>query len=154
LVLASLAIITLFNLFLFIDRNPFSLELPEKPVSQEEVHFIFYPVGAVNFIKGQGLSRKILTKFEWGEYLIWELYPPSLVAFDGRYETVYPWEVEDKFIEFNDASPRWREFLEDYPPDLILLDKRMKIVELIGKDPHWRQIYTDAGCVLFAADQK
>jgi len=47
----------------------------------------------------------------------------------------------------------WREFLEDYPPDLILLDKRMKIVELIGKEPQWRQIYADAGCVLFMADK-
>jgi hypothetical protein len=25
---------------------------------------------------------------------------------------------------------------------------------LIGKDPQWRQIYADAGCVLFAADKK
>ena len=48
----------------------------------------------------------------------------------------------------------WREFLEDYPPDLILLDKRMKIAELIGKEPQWRQIYADADCVLFRTDKK
>jgi hypothetical protein len=30
----------------------------------------------------------------------------------------------------------------------------MKVVELIGKDPQWRQIYADAGCVLFMADKK
>ena len=118
------------------------------------MYLTFYPVGAVNFMKKQGLSGKIATKFEWGEYLIWELYPRSLVAFDGRYETVYPPEVEEKFFEFLDARPRWGDFLEDYPPDLILLDKRMKIVELIGKEPHWRQIYADAGCVLFIADKK
>jgi len=115
---------------------------------------MFYPVGAVNFMKKQGLSGKILTKFEWGEYLIWELYPQSLVAFDGRYETVYPHEVEDKFAEFINALPQWRDFLKDYPPDLILLDKRIKVAELIGKEPHWRQIYEDASCVLFAADKQ
>lgn len=153
-VLAFLGLLTLFNLFFFIDRNPFSLQLPEKPGSQKNLVFLFYPVGAVNFIKKQGLSGKIVTKFEWGEYLIWELYPRSLVAFDGRYETVYPWEVEEKFIEFIDAHPRWRVFLEDYPPDLILLDKRMEIVELIGKETHWRQIYEDDSCVLFAGDKK
>jgi hypothetical protein len=30
----------------------------------------------------------------------------------------------------------------------------MKVVELIRKEPHWRQIYEDAGCVLFAADKQ
>ena len=63
-------------------------------------------------------------------------------------------KLRTNITEFNDASPRWREFLEDYPPDLILLDKRMKIAELIGKEPQWRQIYADAGCVLFMADKK
>jgi hypothetical protein len=153
-VLAFLIAFTLINLYLFFLRNPFSLQLPEKPASQENLHFSYYPVGAVNFIKKEALSGKILTNFEWGEYLIWELFPRSLVAFDGRYETVYPREVEEKFCEFIDARPRWREFLKDYPPDLILLDKRMKIAELIGKEPQWRQIYADAGCVLFMANKK
>jgi hypothetical protein len=154
LVLACLAVYTLFNTFLFLDRNSFSLELPEKPVSQEDRYARFYPVGAVNFMKKQGLSGKILTKFEWGEYLIWELYPPSLVGFDGRYETVYPPEVEENFLEFIDARPQWRQVLEKYPPDLILLDKRMKIAKLIEKELQWRQIYIDAGCVLFMVDKK
>lgn len=83
-VLALLVFLTLVNLFLFIDKNPFSLRFPEKPDSQEDEFSIFYPVGAVNFINKQGLSGKILTRFEWGEYLIWELFPevwwPSMGA--------------------------------------------------------------------------
>ena len=130
------------------------MELREKPVSQEDMYASFYPVGAVNFMKRQGLSGKILTTFEWGQYLIWELYPPSLVAYDGREETVYLPEVEENFLEFIDARPQWRQVLENYPPDLILLDKRMKIAKLIEKEPQWRQIYVDAGCVLFMVDKK
>jgi len=30
----------------------------------------------------------------------------------------------------------------------------MKIADLIGKEPQWRQIYADADCVLFKADKK
>jgi hypothetical protein len=152
--LAFLASLTLISLCSFILANPLTLQIPVKPDYQKNPYSLFYPAGAVNFMKKQGLAGKILTKFEWGEYLIWELHPGSLIAFDGRYETVYPPEVEEKYFEFNKALPRWREFLEDYPPDLILLDKRMKIVELIGKDPQWRLIYADADCVLFAADKK
>ena len=130
------------------------MQIPEKPASEEDRFLIFYPVDAVNFIKKQGLTGKIVTKFEWGEYLIWELYPQSLVAFDGRYETVYPTEVEEKFTEFLNACPRWGDFLKDYPPDLILLDRRMQVAELIGKEPQWRLIYEDDSCVLFSADKK
>jgi hypothetical protein len=152
LVLTLLAGLTLANFSLFVMRNPLSLQLPEKPASPENI--LFYPLGAVNFVKKQGFSGKILTVFRWGEYLIWELYPRCLVAFDGRYETVYPREVEEKFSKFNYAHPGWRQFLEDYPPDLILLDKRAKIAALIQKEPRWRQIYSDRYCVLFMARKK
>jgi hypothetical protein len=150
-VLGCLALVTLYNFFFFIADQPFSLQLPEKPIAQEDVNYLFYPVGAVNFIEKQGLSGKILSKFEWGEYLIWKLYPRCLVAFDGRYETVYPREVDQQYDALIYARPQWRLFLKTYPPDLILLDKRMPIVNLIRQEPHWRQIYADSGCVLFLA---
>jgi len=153
-VVTLLAGLTLANLAVFALRNPVSLQLVEKPASPEDDDTFFYPVGAVKFIREQGLAGKILTLFHWGEYLIWELYPRCLVAFDGRYETVYPPEIEDKFFKFYYALPQWREFLEDYPPDLILLDKKTKIVELLGKEPHWREIYADDYCVLLMAGKK
>lgn len=153
-VLTLFATLTLVNFYLFSTREPLSLNLAEKPDPPEDMNSIFYPVGAVNFIKKQDLSGKILTAFGWGEYLIWELYPRCLVAFDGRYETVYPPEIEDKFFTFNYARPQWREFLKVYPPDLILLDKRTKIAALITKEPQWRQIYADKYCVLFMAEEK
>jgi hypothetical protein len=148
-VFALLVILALMNFSLFIMRSPFSLRLPDKPAPPEDLNAAYYPLNAVDFIKKQGLSGKILTRFDWGEYLIWELSPPSLVAFDGRYETVYPPEVEQKYAEFHFGLPQWRQFLEDYPPDLILWDKRMKIVQLLKEDPEWRQIYGDSSCVLF-----
>jgi hypothetical protein len=149
-----LAILALFNFSLFALRSPLSLEFPEKPPSHEDLNFFYYPLAALNFIKQQGLSGKILTKFEWGEYLIWELYPRCRVAFDGRYETVYPLEVEEIFFDFYYARPTWRRFLEDYPPDLILLDRRMRVAQLLQQEPHWRQVYADAYCILFAAGNK
>jgi len=154
MVMVLLAGLTLTNFSFFVIRKPLSLRLPDKPITRNDTDSRFYPVGAVNFIKKQGLDGKILTVFHWGEYLIWELYPRCRVAFDGRYETVYPQEVEDKFFSFTTSRPQWREFLEDYPPDLILLNKKTKIVELLGKEPHWREIYADDYCVLFMAGKK
>jgi hypothetical protein len=114
----------------------------------------YYPVGAVKFIKEEGLSGNILAKFEFGEYLIWELYPRCLVGIDGRYETVYRPEVSEKYFNFQAARANWRQFLEDYPPDLLLLEKTDKIMKLVQLEPGWFPIYSDTGFVLFKALRK
>jgi hypothetical protein len=131
--------------YVFFKSSPFSLKIPGHPVPGK----IHYPVGGVHYIKNQGLSGRIVTVFGWGEYLIWNLYPQCLVGFDGRYETVYPEKVEKEYTEFIYAGPKWRQFLHNYPTDLILLDPRNRISILIKEDPEWQEIFKDSGCVLF-----
>lgn len=129
----------------FIKAQPLSLRIPAVLESEA----FFYPVGAVEFIKRHGLGTKIVSQFEWGEYLLWELYPQVRVGFDGRYETVYPREVEEVYTNFIYARPEWREFLVKYPPDMILLRSREEIAGLLRKEPGWQAAYEDRGSVLF-----
>lgn len=145
-----LGLFTLANLSFFAIKNPLSWELPDTSTPQVGSK-IYYPQQAVNLIKKLGISGKILAQFVWGEYLIWELYPRCLVALDGRYETVYSPEIAENYFDFYYARPGWRQFLSKYPPDLILMDTRMKIVELLRQEPHWRQVYADEKSALFLA---
>ncbi|MBW1953918.1 MAG: hypothetical protein JRI66_12710 [Deltaproteobacteria bacterium] len=147
--LAALVALTALSLLFatgFAKRQPFRLNVPASAASRLPFP---YPVGAVKFIKEKGLSGNLLSIFDWGEYLMWHLYPQCRVGFDGRYETVYPHEVEKRYTEFQTAGTQWRQFLENYPPDLILLRPQAKITGLIREDPGWREIYEDEGCVLF-----
>ncbi len=154
-VVIILLILSAYNFSFLLKNKPLSLIIPKDPLNQHiAMESPYYPVDAVKFIKEQGLSGKILSRFDWGEYLIWELYPQSLVAFDGRYETVYPQEVEKKYFDFHKGSPGWRRFLEDYPPDLILLEKGMAIARLIELEPGWRKVYADSYYVLFESEEK
>ena len=66
------------------------------------------------------------------------------VAIDGRFETVYPDAVCQKYFDFMEARPNWREFLQQFPPNFILLPSGMEIATLLKKDPGWQVIYTDA----------
>jgi hypothetical protein len=129
-----------------IARGPLSLLTPSLPGAREE---IYYPVGAVAYIKTHLLAGKLLTDFDWGEFLLWELYPQCQVAIDGRYETVYPENVVRSYMDFRYARPGWQNFLAQYPPDLILLPRNAKIFDLIQASPDWQQIYVDEGCGLF-----
>lgn len=130
------------------DSAPLTLSVPALPEG-EGIPGSYFPLRGIDCIKAQGLRGKLLTEFAWGEYLIWELYPHCLVGLDGRYETVYPEELANRYFGFIGAQEGWQKFLADYPPDLILIDSRKELCALLRQEPHWRQIYTDAGCALF-----
>jgi hypothetical protein len=137
----------------FLHRAPLGLKLPAAP-DQEKKWTVYYPVGAVEFIKDNHLSGKILSEFTWGEYLLWTLHPRSQVAMDGRYETVYGDEFCQLYFDFSNGKQNWRRFLEEYPPDMIMIDSRSRICTLLEKSSEWRQVYRDDGAALFLPQDK
>ena len=141
-------LLTGFYAYRFVSVNPLTLEVPSEPslVSKTE---LYYPVGAIDFIEQRQISGKLLVEFNWGEYCLWRLYPRCLVAIDGRYETVYPENVHKEYFDFLMARKDWRNFLEHYPPNLILIEIRSRVYGLLSGDPDWCQVYADPGCALF-----
>ncbi len=132
----------------FLSRAPLSLKIPAVPGTGTK-NEIYYPVAAVDYLEKRGLGGKMLIDFNWGEFAIWTLYPRCRVALDGRYETVYPDKVSEKYFDFIYGRPNWRQFLEAYPPDLVLLDIRSQAYPLMAGESEWRQVYADSGCALF-----
>lgn len=130
----------------FLGKSPLDLKVPAYP---ENPGGIYYPVGAVDYIQKHRLSGNLLVDFNWGEYALWRLYPRCRVALDGRYETVYPDAVCQEFFDFIYGRGRWRQFLEHYPPDLVLIDPKSKVYPMFLEEPGWRQVYRDTGCALF-----
>ena len=51
------------------------------------------------------LHGNMLSNFADGEYLIWHL-PASRVFIDGRYDTVYPQQVVNQYLEFINGRSR------------------------------------------------
>lgn len=148
LALLSLALVGLLGFGgKFLSKNPLSLDLPATP-DNIKVPFS-YPVAAVGFIRTHHLSGNILNEFNWGEYLIWSLQPSCKVAMDGRYETVYSDEVYRLYVQFILGRPGWRQFLQKFPPDLILVAPTSEVYPLLVSAPDWRQVYRDAGAALF-----
>lgn len=109
---------------------------------------IYYPLGAIDYIKKHNLTGKLLPRFEWGEYLIWTLHPSCLVGMDGRYETVYPDLVCREFFDFMYGRDTWSIFLGKYPPYMILISAASRIRKLLRDQGKWREVYHDQGAVL------
>ncbi len=131
-------------------QDPLAFKPPALPEQHHpKARTLYYPLGAVAFITKNSLSGNLLTEFNWGEYLIWTLYPRIRVSLDGRFETVYPEEVCRSYFDFKYGRENWRQFLQKYPPDMILIDSRFRLHTLLNSEPGWRRVYHDSGCVLF-----
>lgn len=129
----------------FLVGRPLELRAPQAGdpgLSLEECQ----PVETVAYMKARGLGGMVLTEFQWGEYVSWELYPAVKVAFDGRYETVYPEAVAKAYFDL--MALRSGAFLRENPPDMLLLQPSSPLGQVLRKTGQWREIHADQGAVL------
>jgi hypothetical protein len=126
---------------------PFSLQTMSKGKDGKiEYHF---PSGAVEYIQSNGIKGNILPFFDWGEYLIWHLYPNCKVGMDGRYETVYPERIHKAYFNFIYGREGWKEFLNGYPHEMILVHSLSKIHSMLKREENWIEVYRGQGSSLF-----
>ena len=129
-------------------QDPFTLKTPPNPGIEKETT-VYYPMGAIEYIRKNNLSGNLLTHFDWGEYAMWALYPRCKVALDGRFEAVYSSDVFKSYFSFLFGEDNWEEFIDKYPPDFILIEASSRVTSFIRNDLRWEQIYVDSGCILF-----
>jgi len=110
---------------------------------------LIFPSGALKWLKNNSFKGNILSSFNWGQYIIWNTYPRCKVAFDGRYETVYPIQIQKEYFNFLNGHSEWKSFLENYPHDAVILTRNAKVHLLMLKEPEWQRVYFDQGSVLF-----
>jgi len=136
-------------IFFIITTHLFSTKLYASPD--------FYPVGSLEFIKQNNLSGNLSIPYRWGSYALWKLYPQCLVSIDGRYEEVYQGDLFDMAADFS-GSPdtnwglykkyqsnavNWKQFIDKYHTDIIILPKSPLTQEKIEKLKKWKVVYFD-----------
>jgi hypothetical protein len=143
--IATFFIALLILLFcVFLGSSSFSLMNP----SQEKGQIVYYPTGALEYIKRNYSSGNILTEFVWGEYLIWNLGPHMKVGLDGRYETVYQDHVANEYFDY--LNGKINGFLDTYDHDLVLFRPDRPPVTSLRHRPDWNVVYEDTASVLFS----
>jgi hypothetical protein len=108
------------------------------------------PVGAVAFMRRHDLHGNILSNFAAGEYLIWHTAPGSRVFIDGRYDTVYPQNVIDQYLDFINGRPNAPQVLQAYPHDFVMIPGDSPAFALMRHAAQWKLIYRDPDWILFA----
>ena len=109
-----------------------------------------YPVGAVDYLRQAGFEGNALTRFEYGAYVSWKLYPRVKVSFDSRYEVAYPPGALQRNVAVYDAQPGWEQYLEQSQTDVAVVRKDSPLAAKLGASPQWRQVYTDDVFAVYA----
>jgi len=76
------------------------------------VNTSMFPTGAVEFIRQQGLRRRMFNTAGFGGFLIWHLYPERKVFIDGRTD-VYGADFFSREVRFGEAQV-WRGLVDEF----------------------------------------
>ena len=128
-------------------HNPLRLRLPANPGDHSK---LVYPVGAVSYLRQVSFRGNLMTPFTTGAFVSWKLFPSVKVSMDGRFEVAYPPGALAENHAFYQAEVGWRETLNKYPTDMVLIATNVPLVEAMSHTESWQRVYVDDAFELHA----
>jgi hypothetical protein len=111
-----------------------------------------YPAGAIETLRHDS-SARIFTFDQWGDYLIYRLYPRTKVFVDGRSD-FYGDDFEEKCIAVLGVKYDWEKTLDGFGVDTILLPPSAPLAGALKESSRWRVVYDDGVALVFRFAQK
>ena len=106
-----------------------------------------YPAGAIALLR-QSPSARIFTHDEWGDYLIYRLYPKTRVFVDGRSDFYGP-VFEQKYLDVLNVKYDWENTLGLFGIDTILLPPSAPLAGALKESSRWHVVYDDGVALVF-----
>ena len=102
-------------------------------------------------VASDGMRGRMLTWFDWGQYVIWHSAPRVQVSLDGRRETVYSDAFVARHLQlyFNPDPPLT--LLTALRPDLAWLPADLPLTRALD-DAGWHRLFTGPVSVIFSRD--
>ncbi len=93
------------------------------------------------------MTRRVLTTDQWGDYLIYHLYPRCRVFVDGRSDFYGP-RIGRQYLDLLNAAPNWEKTLKANGFNVALLPIEWPLAELMMHHPDWLVRYRDDQAIL------
>jgi len=111
-----------------------------------------YPTGVLETLR-RDPSARIFTDDEWGDYLIWSLYPSHKVFVDGRSD-FYGHDFEERYIDVLNVKYNWEKILGRFGVDTILLPISAPLAGALKESSRWRLVFDDGVALVFRSRGK
>ena len=110
------------------------------------------PVAGVAALREIDPDARVLARYGWGGYVIYELYPlGGRVFVDGRMHKYAP-DVLADYEAIVDADPQWERLVARYRVEALLLRADTTLVKGIAQRAGWCEAYRDRLQVLLLRD--
>ena len=107
-----------------------------------------YPEAALKVLAESDSDTNVFTHDEWGDYLIYHMYPKQKVYVDGRSDFYGP-DFGDKYLSVMGVKPNWESTLGDAGIERILLPGDRALTAALKESNNWKMTYADATAVIF-----
>jgi hypothetical protein len=121
-----------------------------KPVSAKFTSTFdptYFPEGAIPAIQAPETHR-VFAPDQWGDYLIYHLYPSKRVFVDGRSD-FYGDKFDLSYLDVMDVKYGWEKTLDQYDIDTILLSPGSPLATTLKISRDWRVVHDDGVAVVF-----
>jgi hypothetical protein len=106
-----------------------------------------YPAAAVAMI-GRDSGARVFAPDQWGDYLIYRLYPGTRVFVDGRSDFYGP-DFVQKSVDALNVKYGWQQTLDKFGVNTILLPPSMPLAGALKECSRWRLVYDDGVALIF-----
>jgi hypothetical protein len=111
-----------------------------------------YPAGALATLR-RDPSARIFTDDEWGDYLIWSLYPAHRVFADGRAD-FYGEQFMGEMLDVLNVKYNWENTLARFGVDTVLLPVKAPLAGALKESGRWRVVFDDGVALVFRSAGK
>jgi hypothetical protein len=107
-----------------------------------------FPVAAVNYLEKQNVQGPLVSRDDWGGYLIYRLYPRVRMVVDDRHD-FYGEEFLKSYLKMVHVEPGWEDFLQQHPDHCVVVPKDSALANILAETAGWRPIYSDEVTAVF-----
>jgi len=112
------------------------------------------PMDAVEWIREHRPAGPMFNSYNWGGYIIWQLWPDYLVFVDGRTD-LYGDELLTQYLQVHFARPGFQEVLDEYDVNFVLTEAGGFTDNFLALDGGaWTLAYSDDVAVIYVRESR
>jgi hypothetical protein len=100
-----------------------------------------YPYAAAEFIKQESPPGPMFNSYNWGAFILWELYPDYRTFVDGRTD-LFNDEVLKDYLAAWRGEPEWSDVFSRWGIQLVFIEAEAPLRDQLDRSG-WKTIYQD-----------
>jgi len=111
-----------------------------------------FPHQAISVIASAS-AKRIFTSDQWGDYLIYRLYPSRRVFVDGRSD-FYGADFAVSTLHIIEGQFDWSQQLRHFAVDMVIVKPDAPLSTILKTAPGWKLLFDDGRVLIFQADSR